>query len=456
MVEKLEDIDAEGVEYAASSERELPATSRDYPVAGSMPGEPRAANGPLDAFSGLINGLQRTTQYAAVAAGAVGLTNGRAWSGPLNAQIGISDPCNHRCVMCWDHPPAERENALTSPKARFGQRKPRLMTLKMFTGVVDDLYELGTRRIELVGRGEPLMNPNALEMLRYTKSLLGTNVQLISNGALVDEKVARAIVECGLDNLKVSLNAGRPATYPRIHVTESEENYLKVKSNLRRVSDLKAEARVQMPSITLSFCIGAFNYGEIEDMIRASHEVGAQEAMFTHTVVHDDTQDLMLTRAQYLALQESTIVAERLADEFGIQNNLATLRNEVPSYLGETAFVGPATVPCYAGWYFAFVLGNGSVMFCCQCSVAIDEITEQRRFRDIWNDHAYRDYRKAARNLPESDPLLKSCECNRCALRRRNLSIHNFARPFERIECGDEVETFSLTSIRQKLKGRKS
>ena len=451
----MKDIDVKCVEVETLSEPEFATASNHSFRTASLAGTPGAANGPLDVFSGLVNGVQRMTQYAAVAAGAAGITNGRAWSGPLNAQIGISDPCNHRCVMCWDHPPAERENVLTSPKARFGQRKPRLMSLKMFTDVVDDLYELGTRRIELVGRGEPLMNPHALDMLRYVSSLSGMNVQLISNGALIDEKVAQAAIECGLDNLKISLNAGRPSTYPRIHVTESEENYLKVKSNLRRVSDLKAAAHAQAPSITLSFCIGALNYGEIEDMIRVAHEVGAQEAMFAHTVVHDDTHDLMLTGDQYLALQQSTYAAERLAAELGMQNNLATLRDEVPSYLGEVAAVGPATVPCYAGWYFAFVLGNGSVMFCCQCSVAIDEITEQRRFRDIWNDHAYRDYRKAARNLPEKDPLLKSCECDRCALRRRNLSIHNFARPFERIECGDEVETFSLAAIRQKLKGRK-
>ena len=43
-------------------------------------------------------------QYAMVAAGGLGLTGGRAPSGPLNAQIGISDPCNHKCVFCFDHP----------------------------------------------------------------------------------------------------------------------------------------------------------------------------------------------------------------------------------------------------------------------------------------------------------------------------------------------------------------
>ena len=53
----------------------------------------------------------RLKQYAGIAAGSLGLTGGRAPSGPLHAHIGICDPCNHRCVMCWDHPPEERHSA---------------------------------------------------------------------------------------------------------------------------------------------------------------------------------------------------------------------------------------------------------------------------------------------------------------------------------------------------------
>lgn len=279
--------------------------------------------------------------------------------------------------------------------------------------------------------------------------------QLISIGALIDGQLARACVECRLDNLKISRNAGRPETYPQIHGTESEENYLKVKSNLPTVADLKSESGSALPWIALSYCNGARNYREIEELVRATHEVGAQKAMFSHTVVSDDTHNLMLSRDQYRALRESTVVAERLAADFSIQNNMAVLRDEVPSYLGEEGMAGPATVPCYAGWYFAFVLDNGAVMFCCQCSVAVNQITEERRFRDIWNDHTYREYRKAARDLPAKTSLPNSCECDRYALRRRNLAIHNLVRPFDRIDCGNELKTFSLADIGRRFKGIK-
>jgi hypothetical protein len=37
----------------------------------------------------------RVQQYAGLAMGALGWTDGRAPAGPLHAQIGVADPCNH-------------------------------------------------------------------------------------------------------------------------------------------------------------------------------------------------------------------------------------------------------------------------------------------------------------------------------------------------------------------------
>src|SRR5438477_12339164 len=108
--------------------------------------------------------LVNVKQYAMVAAGGLGLTGTRTPSGPLQAQIGINDPCNHKCVFCWDHPPDERENDDT--KNRFGLARPGAMSLEQFTNIIDDLHQLGALRIALIGRGEPLLNPHALEVIR--------------------------------------------------------------------------------------------------------------------------------------------------------------------------------------------------------------------------------------------------------------------------------------------------
>ncbi|MGH6841939.1 MAG: radical SAM protein, partial [Methylocella sp.] len=138
-------------------------------------------------------------QYAMVAAGGLGLTGGRAPSGPLNAQIGISDPCNHECVFCWDHPPKDRENADTAQ--RFGQVRPGVMPLQQFKGIVDDLYGMGTRRIDLIGRGEPLLNRSVVDMIRYAKGR-GMQLQIVTNGSRLFESVAKEFVAAGMDRVQ--------------------------------------------------------------------------------------------------------------------------------------------------------------------------------------------------------------------------------------------------------------
>jgi MoaA/NifB/PqqE/SkfB family radical SAM enzyme len=378
-------------------------------------------------------------QYGMVAAGSLGLTGGRAPVGPIQAQIGISDPCNHECVFCWDHPPKDRESADTAQ--RFGLARPGVMPLEKFKGIVDDLYAMGTRRIDLIGRGEPLLNKSAIDMIRYVK---GRGIQLVmcTNASRLFEPIAKELVAVRADRLNISLNAGTPETYPHIHVTERPEDYLKVKKNLRFLSDCKIAAGSKFPLITLSFVISSKNYFEIAKMIEVANEVGAQEVQFVHTVTHERTQDLALNDTQYQELQASLPAAREQAAAWGIQNNLETFEASIPPYM-PSELVGPPVVPCYVGWYFTVVLGNGSVMPCCQCAAPIGQVTNERRFSEVWAAREYEDFRTAARSLPEKSDRLASCECDNCALRPRNIAIHNMLHPLNQIQAGQEVKFYS-------------
>lgn len=391
-------------------------------------------------------------QYTMVAAGGLGLTGGRAPSGPLHAQIGIADPCNHKCVFCWDHPPDERENVDT--ENRFGLARPGVMPLEQFKGIVDDLYDLGTRRIDLIGRGEPLLNRSALDMVRYVKSR-HMQALLFTNGSRLFEPIAKGFVDCKIDCVHISLNAGTPETYPHIHVTEKPTDYLNVKKNLRFLADCKIAAGTELPYLNLSFVISSKNFFEIEKMIEVAYEVGAQQAEFVHSVTHSGTTDLALSEEQYRLLQDSLPAARHKAKELGVLNNLAEFGAATPPYM-VNEMVGPAVVPCYVGWYFTVILGNGSVMPCCQCTAPVDQVTNERRFAEIWASPQYADFRKAARSLPEKNERLKSCECDNCQLRPRNLAIHNFLHPLNRLEAGQEVQRFTLADFVKKMRGQKA
>ena len=389
-------------------------------------------------------------QYAMVAAGGMGLTGGRSLSGPLHAQIGICDPCNHECVFCWDHPPDDHASADTTE--RFGYARPGVMGLEQFKGIIDDLHDLGTRQIDMVGRGEPLLNRAALDMARYVKGR-GMQLQMVTNGSRLFEPLARGLVEAGVDRLNISLNAGTAETYPNIHVTEKPEDYVRVKANLRFLADCKIAAGRAAPHICLSFVITSRNFFEIDRMIETTHEVGAQQAHFVHSVVHAGTSDLQLNEAQFRALQAALPAALERAKALGVQSNLQEFQAAIPPYM-PTELVGPVVVPCYVGWYFTVVLGNGSVMPCCQSKEPIGRLTEERRFADIWASRHYGDVRIAAKSLPEKSDLLKTAECDRCALRGRNIALHNLLHPLSRIEGGDQVKPFTPLDFVRKLVGR--
>jgi MoaA/NifB/PqqE/SkfB family radical SAM enzyme len=391
----------------------------------------------------------RVKQYAGIAAGGLGLTGGRAAAGPLHAEIGICDPCNHKCVFCYNYPPDDRHSEATAD--RFGSQPKGLMCFETFKSIVDDLHRMGTRRLDLVGRGEPLLNRSAVDMVVYAKSL-DMHVILCTNASKLSAPKAETLVSAGLDRLNVSLNAGTPENYPNIHVTETPENYLQVKKNLRYLADWKAARGSAVPYVRLSFIIGAKNYFELEPMVEVARDVGATECLFTHNHVHDGTTDLALDRGQYADLLESRIpAARRAAAEFGIDTNLNAFADTVPSYLTDEV-KGPPIVPCYVGYYFTVVLGNGSVLPCCQCDRPIDTVSESRSFSEIWNSDSYREFRKAARDLPSPSAKLGGCECEKCYLRPRNISIHNVLHPTERIEGGDEL--FSVRDLlRMKIKG---
>ena len=311
---------------------------------------------------------------------------------------------------------------------------------------------MGTRRIDLVGRGEPLLNRAAVEMIRYVKGR-GMYLLMCTNAARLFEPIARELVAARVDRVNISLNAGTPETYPHIHVTETPEDYLKVKKNLRFLSDCKIAAGSALPVITPSFVISSKNYFEIAKMIEVAHEIGAEEAQFVHTVIHEGTADLALNEAQYQELLDSLPAAREKASALGLQNNLETFGATIPPYM-PSELVGPPVVPCYVGWYFTVILGNGSVMPCCQCAAPVGQVTNERRLADVWSSREYQDFRVAARSLPKKSDRLESCECDNCQLRPRNVAIHNLLHPLNQVQAGQEVKFYSRNLL-ARLQGKR-
>lgn len=368
----------------------------------------------------LLRPVARTAAgYASVALGAMDLTGDDALCGPLYAQVSIADPCNHRCVMCPYHPPG-RSNAALLP--RFGGASPGMMTLDRFRSVVGDLARLGTRRVDLVGRGEPLLNREVVPMVAFARAA-GLDVALTTNGSLLDAETVAGLAGAGLDRIKISLNAGSPATYAKIHVTEQPEDHGAVLEGVRRVT------RRGCIHTTLSFTISTLNLGELEEMVERGVECGAHAVYFQHLVPVPEQPELSLSAAELASLARELAPRARVrALAAGLDSNLSSFAREAQELAGG----GGGAVPCYVGYYFAVVLGNGKVMPCCQVERPIGDLATST-FDEVWRGEDYRRFRRAARRLPVRGPELETAECERCYFRPHNVSVHRVARPLSAV-----------------------
>jgi MoaA/NifB/PqqE/SkfB family radical SAM enzyme len=403
----------------------------------------------LATLGGVLRALPRKAlQMGQLAVNSLGWTKDVPVGGPLYMQVSISDPCNHRCVMCAFHPPAEQDDRL----GQFGGTLPGLMPRDEFTALVDELRALGTRQIDLVGRGEPLLHPHAADMVAYAKDR-GFTVTMTTNGSRLDEATARKLVEARLDRLRISLNAGSAETYPRIHVNQTPEAFRAIRENVRTLCRLRTEHHGG-PYVTLAYVVGALNFAELVAMVEAAHELGADAAHFQHNFHMNGTDDLALSDAQYERLTSELIPAALgRAEALGVETDLAALRSTPATYRFQGS--DEAMPPCYIGHFFTVVLGNGNVMACCQTQKSVGSIRDGG-FTNVWRGDAYREFRRAARRLPDRSPELDSYECDRCFFRTHNVTLHNTLHPFARIPPAQGESAIPITDFISLSRLRKS
>jgi len=112
--------------------------------------------------------------------------------------IEVTNRCNLECVTCirhsWDGPLGEMSSAT------FEQI---LKSLRAFSPPPVVFFG---------GLGEPLAHPNIVDMVDQARSI-GSSVELVTNGTLLDKLMSKKLIDAGLDKLWVSLDGATPESY---------------------------------------------------------------------------------------------------------------------------------------------------------------------------------------------------------------------------------------------------
>ncbi|MCX5807582.1 MAG: radical SAM protein [Proteobacteria bacterium] len=120
---------------------------------------------------------------------------------PLHIYMEPINLCNLSCPFC------ATKNIL---------RKKEKMDFNIFKKTIDDIVSQNWQkliRLTLTGHGEPLLNKELPQMIKYIKKNNFLSVELITNGTILNKKISHALIESGLDRIQISIDSIKKTTY---------------------------------------------------------------------------------------------------------------------------------------------------------------------------------------------------------------------------------------------------
>jgi MoaA/NifB/PqqE/SkfB family radical SAM enzyme len=393
--------------------------------------------------------LNKYFHYSLIGAGGF-FGRKKALAGPWKVVIGVTDRCNYRCVMCREHsflaPREIQTGQVNAGSEKYAFYEMAKMDVDLYRHLIDDLKLLGTRDINISGKGEPLLHDSIHEMIEYA-SEQGFSVGLTTNGSLMNRETAVFFIGTGVQSIHFSINAGTGSTYQKITGVKSPQSFEKVKNNLKTLLQLKREKGKANPKIMLSFVISSENFFEIPSMINLAVETEADRASFVvASIYYKETSFLGITDEDKKVLLQGLRDGGKIADQHGLIHNLDELGQQLNIKNNDFMIEVYNSIPCYVGWYFALVFANGTVLPCCQCLKNMGNL-HKLSFKEIWNSATYREFRWKTKNLPASDELLQGCQCSECSHVGYNLAFHKLLHPYKRMNFGNG-EVFTLKDLK--------
>jgi hypothetical protein len=267
---------------------------------------------------------------------------------PEIVQIESTNICNAKCVFC--------------PRDEM-HRRQGIMTFDLFRKIVDECAALGITHVRVHNYGEPFVDRQLVEKVRYAKQRGIREVGMISNGSLITEDVATGMIEAGLDAINISVDAAGREVFES---TRLGLKYDKVIANIERLVRIRAALGRRRPKLILSF-------------VRQNNSADEQ-AFIEHW--------------------------KAIADKIHI--------TDLHNWAGTLNAESDVNYPCYRPWLTFTVLWDGRVSLCCADFDGRNVLGDlnSSTIQQIWNAEPYRQARR--QHLESGGPdICRSCDLPR-------------------------------------------
>lgn len=329
-----------------------------------------------------------------------GTLHEQALAGPSMIRINpMGYICNHVCPMCWlQHLDPE---VLKEEKRRDRTEGMKLEDYRRFFATVPN----GVEEVNVVGGGEPLVHPQAVQIMAEVKRR-GWRGSLITNGTLLSEEVSRELIGMRWNLVRVSVHAGDAETYRAIQGVDRFEH---MRRNLKTFSRLRNKATSpKLVSLRVFHVIQRENIPHLHRLFEVAEDLGADFIEFDQIIPYDGGKWLTaeeLRRAR-TALESC---ARASAVPCNLEEILMQLKVEEECASDNKPFV-PAK-SCSVGFDETFISSYGEVLPCCFSKEVMGNV-KTTSFEEIWYGTRYSNFRTRLLN----GRFASYCITNRCTL----------------------------------------
>ncbi len=162
----------------------------------------------------------------------------------------VTNECNYDCVMC----PRELQT-----------REQNQMSQELFEKVFNEGLGIGMKMATLVSYGEPFLDKGFMDKVRYAKKVAPeVELYVITNGSLVNKKMAISLIEAGFDKIRFSWYGVSDESYSQVHGVS--KNYKRiVTDNIEYLINEKKKRNLSKPHIEVYFLEMEENAGEVDE-----------------------------------------------------------------------------------------------------------------------------------------------------------------------------------------------
>jgi radical SAM protein with 4Fe4S-binding SPASM domain len=324
--------------------------------------------------------------------------------GPKVVFIEVTNRCNLLCETC--------------PHTYFQREPLKSLSLQEFIRIAEQFPDM--RRALLHGVGEPLLNRELPEIIKYLKRR-DVEVIINSNGTLLTPQWQEKLIESGLDQYRCSIDGAKDETYARIRGA----NLLpKLKQGLGGLVNAKERLGVKKPVISIWCVATRENLQELPDLLRLAAQLGVPEVYMQRLVyfAREPEKQYGMARDELTFFgkdenHEDRIIEECtvLSRELGINFLASGGRDPINSLAAARPSDFTPWQACMRPWTTAYVTANGNCLPCCISPFATDEYQSlilgnlfERPFSEIWNETRYQKFRM---NLLSDHPHKACASC---------------------------------------------